>query len=159
MRGTLVKSKRRPQGRAGFTLVEILVVVIILGILAGLVVPRIADQPEKARRTKARMQIESLETALRLFKLDNGFYPTTDQGLEALVNKPATGRIPVRWRDGGYLEKGRIPKDPWDREFIYISPGVHNTDFDLLSTGADGEVGGEGVDADLNNWDDESSTS
>lgn len=139
--------------RTGFTLIEILVVVVILGILAGLIVPRIAEQPEKARRTKARMQIESLETALKLYKLDNGFYPTTDQGLEALVAQPTTGRIPTRWRDGGYLEKGTVPKDPWGRDFVYLSPGTHNKDFDLMSMGADGEIGGEGADADINNWD------
>ncbi len=143
------------RGRPGFTLVEILVVVIILGILAGLIIPRIADQPEKARRTKAKMQIESLETALKLYKLDNGYYPTTDQGLEALVNKPTSGKIPNRWRDGGYLEKGRIPADPWDRNFLYLSPGVHNRDFDLYSLGADGEVGGEDADADVTNWGDD----
>ena len=141
--------------RAGFTLVEILVVVIILGILAGLVVPRIVDQPEKARQTKAKMQIESLETALQLFKLDNGFYPTTEQGLAALVSKPSIGRVPNRWREGGYLDKGQVPKDPWDQEFVYLSPGVHNQDFDLMSKGADGEIGGENEDKDINNWEED----
>lgn len=141
--------------RAGFTLVEILVVVIILGILAGLVVPRIVDQPEKARQTKAKMQMESLETALQLFKLDNGFYPTTEQGLAALVSKPSIGRVPNRWREGGYLDKGQVPKDPWGREFVYLSPGVRNQDFDLLSKGADGEIGGENEDKDINNWEED----
>ena len=146
--------------RPGFTLIEILVVVVILGILAGLVIPRIVGKPEEARRTKARMQIESLETALRLFKLDNGFYPSTDQGLEALVRKPSVGRIPNRWREGGYLEKGQVPKDPWGRPFVYLSPGAHNPrDFDLLSMGADGEAGGEGPDQDVTNWGDEASGS
>ena len=144
------------QGAApGFTLVEILVVVIILGILAGLVVPRIVDQPEKARQTKAKMQIESLETALRLFKLDNGYYPTTEQGLEALVSKPTLGRIPIRWREGGYLDKGQVPKDPWGQEFVFLSPGVHNRDFDLVSKGADGEIGGENEDKDITNWEED----
>ena len=145
------KSKN-PKTRPGFTLVEILVVVVILGILAGLVVPRIMDQPEKARQTQAKMQIESLETALKLFKLENGFYPSTEQGLEALVRKPTTGRIPNRWREGGYLDKGRLPKDPWGYDFIYLSPGVHNRDFDLLSYGADNQAGGEAEDQDITNW-------
>jgi len=138
--------------RPGFTLVEILVVVVILGILAGLIVPRIMGRPEEARQIKARMQIESLEAALKLFKLDNGFYPDTEQGLQALVEKPTTGRIPARWREDGYLDKGQVPKDPWGNEFIYVSPGVHNKDFDLLSMGADGEEGGTGSDADITNW-------
>ena len=154
------KNSRRPaKVRPGFTLIEILVVVIILGILAGLVVPRIMDQPEKARVTKARMQIESLEAALKLFKLDNGYYPTTEQGLDSLVRKPTTGRIPPRWREGGYLEKGQVPKDPWERDFVYLSPGSHNHDFDLYSYGSDGEPGGEGPDSDITNWVDQGSSS
>ena len=127
-------------------------VVVILGILAGLVVPRIMDQPEKARQTMAKSQIESLELALKLFKIDNGFFPITDQGLEALVRKPSTGRIPNRWRDGGYLDKGAVPQDPWGNPYVYLSPGVHNRDFDLMSYGADSELGGEGPDADVTNW-------
>ena len=146
---------RKNTPRPGFTLIEVLVVVVILGILAGLVVPRIMDQPVKARQNAAKMQIESLETALRLFKLDNGFYPSTDQGLEALVQKPSTGRVPNRWRDGGYLEKSQLPKDPWGYDFVYISPGIKNRDFDLASYGADGEAGGQEEDSDINNWDQE----
>ncbi|GAB4174791.1 MAG: type II secretion system major pseudopilin GspG [Geothermobacteraceae bacterium] len=133
----------------GFTLIEILVVVLILGILAGIVVPRLLDKPEEARRTKAAVQIRGLEEALAIFKLDNGFYPDTEQGLEALVEKPATGRIPPRWRAGGYIKK--IPKDPWGNDYIYISPGSHG-DFDLSSYGADGQPGGDGDDADINGW-------
>ena len=138
--------------RPGFTLIEILVVIVILGILAGLVVPRIMEQPEKARQTKARMQIESLEQALNIFKMDNGFYPSTEQGLEALVRKPSVGRIPKSWRENGYLDKGQLPKDPWGNDYIYLSPGVHNPDFDLMSYGADGELGGEGEEQDVVNW-------
>lgn len=141
--------------RSGFTLVEILVVVVILGILAGLVVPRIMNRPDEARAVMASNQIASLETALRLFKLDNGFYPDTEQGLEALVSKPSVGRSTNKWREGGYLDKGRVPKDPWGNEFIYLSPGLHNKDFDLKSLGADGEEGGEGSDADITNWENE----
>ena len=135
----------------GFTLIELMVVIVILGILAGLIIPRIMGRPEEARRMKARVQIESIETALKLYKLDNGSYPSTEQGLEALVEAPSVGQLPRAWRDGGYLEKGRVPKDPWDSEFIYLSPGV-NSDFDLISYGADGEPGGEDKDRDVNNW-------
>ena len=142
----------KKKDRAGFTLIEILVVVIILGVLAGLVVPRIIGKPGEARQAKARMQIENIETALKMFKLENGFYPTTEQGLEALIRKPSTGRIPTKYKDGGYLEKGRLPKDPWDQEYLYLSPGVHNRDFDLWSLGGDGTEGGEGEDADVTNW-------
>ncbi len=135
----------------GFTLIELMVVIVILGILAGLIIPRIMGRPEEARRMKARIQIESIETSLKLYKLDNGSYPSTEQGLEALVEAPSVGQLPRAWRDGGYLEKGRVPKDPWDSEFIYLSPGV-NSDFDLISYGADGEPGGEDKDKDVNNW-------
>jgi general secretion pathway protein G len=128
-----------------------MVVIVILGILAGLIIPRIMGRPEEARRMKARVQIESIETALKLYKLDNGSYPSTEQGLQALVEAPSVGQLPRAWRDGGYLEKGRVPKDPWDNEFIYLSPGA-NSDFDLISYGADGEPGGEDKDKDVNNW-------
>jgi len=139
------------RSRAGFTLIELMVVMVILGILAGLIVPRIMDRPEEARRTKAAIQIQSLEQALKLYKLDNGQYPTTEQGLQALVEPPSVGRLAKKWRDGGYLEKGTVPKDPWENEFVYISPGLHG-DFDLMSYGPDNEPGGEGEDADINNW-------
>jgi general secretion pathway protein G len=142
----------KPAGKGGFTLIEILIVVIILGILAGLVVPRIVGKPGEARQAKAKMQIEALEMSLKLFKLDNGFYPTTEQGLKALVEKPTTGRIPNNYRDDGYIEKGKIPKDPWNRDYIYVSPGTHNRDFDLMSLGADGEIGGQEEDTDVTNW-------
>ena len=99
----------------------------------------------------ARVQIESMETALKLYKLDNGVYPSTEQGLQALVEPPTIGQIPRKWREGGYLEKGRVPKDPWDNDYIYLSPGVHG-DFDLISYGADGEPGGEGNNKDIDNW-------
>lgn len=135
----------------GFTLIELMVVIVILGVLAGLIIPRIMGRPEEARRMKARIQIESIETALKLYKLDNGPYPSTEQGLEALVEAPTVGQLPRAWREGGYLEKGRVPKDPWENEFIYLSPGVHS-DFDLISYGADGEPGGEDKNKDINNW-------
>ncbi len=133
----------------GFTLIEIMVVVVILGILAGIVVPRLLDEPEKARRIKAATQIRGFEEALGMFKLDNGFYPTTEQGLKALVNKPGSGRIPTRYKEGGYMKK--LPRDPWEQPYIYLAPGAHG-DFDLFSYGPDGESGGEGDDADIANW-------
>jgi len=135
----------------GFTLIELMVVIVILGILAGLIIPRIMGRPDEARSAKARLQIESLETALKLYKLDNGSYPATEQGLRALVEAPAVGGLAKSWRQGGYLEKGNVPKDPWDHDFVYVSPGAHG-DFDLSSLGADGEPGGEGKNKDINNW-------
>jgi general secretion pathway protein G len=135
----------------GFTLIELMVVIVILGILAGLIVPRIMGRPDEARRAKARIQIESIETALKLYKLDNGNYPTTEQGLQALVEPPAVGTPLKNWRQGGYLEKGKVPKDPWDNDFIYLSPGAHG-DYDLTCRGADGEPGGEGKNKDVNSW-------
>jgi general secretion pathway protein G len=135
----------------GFTLIELMVVIIILGILVGYVGVRIMGKPEEARRTKARVQMETLETALKLYKLDNGIYPSTEQGLQALVEPPVVGVLPKAWREGGYLEKAKVPKDPWDNDYVYLSPGIHG-DFDLVSYARDGEPGGENEDADINNW-------
>ncbi|UCD33967.1 MAG: type II secretion system major pseudopilin GspG [Desulfobacterales bacterium] len=137
---------------AGFTLIELMVVIVILGILAGLIIPRIMGRPEEAKQLKAKIQIESLETALKLYKLDNGMYPDTEQGLQALIEQPETGILPKKWREGGYLEKGKLPKDPWKNDFVYLSPGVHS-DFDITSYGADGVPGGDGNNEDINNWD------
>jgi general secretion pathway protein G len=135
--------------RSGFTLIEIMVVIIILGILVGLIVPRFMEKPEKARIVKAQMQIESISAALKEYKLDSGDYPTTEQGLEALVEKPSIGKIPRKYPEKGYLAK--IPKDPWGNDYVYISPGEHG-DFDLISYGADGEEGGEGKNGDVQSW-------
>ena len=136
----------------GFTLIELMVVVIILGILALYIGPKIMGEPEKAKRVKVRMDIASLETALKMYKLDNGMYPSTEQGLQALVEVPESGVIPKKWRKGGYVEKNKVPKDPWGNEFVYISPGLHG-DFDIVSYGLDGVPGGEGDDnKDINNW-------
>ena len=137
------------KNQRGFTLIEIMVVVVILGILAAIVVPRLLNEPEKARRTAAATQIRSLEEALGIFKLENGFYPSTEQGLQALVEKPTVGRIPTRYKEGAYIRK--IPLDPWGQPYLYLSPGVHG-DFDLFSYGPDGESGGEGENADVANW-------
>lgn len=137
--------------QAGFTLLEIIVVVFILGILAALVAPKIIGRTDDARITDAKVQIRNLETALKLFKLDNGFYPDTQQGLEALIEKPTTGQIPTKYREGGYLEQKKIPADPWGNPYVYVAPGLHG-DFDIISYGADGKEGGQGKEADLSNW-------
>ena len=135
----------------GFTLIELMVVIVILGILAGLIVPRLMGRPEEAKQLKAKMQIESLETTLKLYKLDNGAYPDTEQGLQSLVERPEAGNAPKKWREGGYLEKGKVPMDPWGNEFVYLSPGMQG-EFDLVSYGADGVPGGEGKNKDISNW-------
>jgi len=145
------KLKQKKSRQAGFTLIELMVVIIILGVLAGLIIPRIMGRPDEARQAKAKIQMEALESALKLYKLDNGGYPTTEQSLRALVEAPTIGNIPKNWCQGGYLEKGKMPKDPWRNDFIYVSPGSHS-DFDLTCLGADREPGGEGVNKDINNW-------
>jgi len=136
----------------GFTLIEIMVVIIILGLLAGLVLPKFLGQEEKAKREVTKTQIRSLESALDAYRLDNGFYPTTDQGLDALIKKPEAGRIPNKWREGGYLKPARIPKDPWGNAYVYTSPGGENREYEIVSYGADGEPGGEGNNADIQSW-------
>ncbi len=135
--------------REGFTLIEIMVVVVILGILATMIMPKIMGRPDEARHVKCTLDIKAIETGLNLYKIDNGLYPSTEQGLTALILKPATGQIPRKWRDEGYLPK--IPDDPWGGEYLYLSPGAHG-DYDLYSLGADGEEGGDGKYADINSW-------
>ena len=135
--------------RAGFTLIEIMVVMVILALLATLVVPKVLDQLDKARVSKAKTDIRGYEAALGMFRLDNFKYPTTDQGLESLVKKPSDPSI-RNWKSGGYVPK--LSKDPWGNDYQYIFPGTHGVDFDLFSYGADGQPGGEGSDADIGNW-------
>ncbi len=131
----------------GFTLIELMVVLVILAILATLVVPKFMDRPDQARIVKAKQDLAAISSALNLYKLDNFRYPTTDQGLEALVKKPARPPIPPHWKP--YLQQ--LPMDPWGRPYRYLSPGKHGP-FDVWTLGADGQPGGEGVDADIGNW-------
>jgi general secretion pathway protein G len=134
----------------GFTLIEVLVVVMILGILAAIVVPRIMDRPDEAKRVAAKADIAAIVQSLKLYRLDNGNYPTTDQGLLALVQQPTTAPIPPNWKKGGYLDK--LPRDPWGSDYQYLSPGVRG-EIDVFSLGADRARGGEGNAADIGNWD------
>jgi general secretion pathway protein G len=131
----------------GFSLIEIMVVVVILGILATLIIPQIIGRPDEARIVKARQDVLAIENALDLYKLDNGFYPTTDQGLAALVTKPSNPPIPQNWRS--YLK--RLPTDPWGRPYQYLNPGQHGT-VDVYTNGANGQPGGTGVNATIGNW-------
>ena len=133
----------------GFTLIEIIVVVVIIGILATFVAPKFMGKTDTARITKAKSDILSLESALDLYKLDNYTYPTTDQGLDALINMPSSDPVPTNWQKGGYIKK--LQKDPWQRDYLYLSPGEHG-ELDIYSLGADGVEGGEDANADIGNW-------
>ncbi len=135
----------------GFSLIELMVVMVILATLAVFVVPKFMDEPKRAQRVKAQVTITNLETALKTYYLDNGYYPTTDQGLDALVVEPNIDPVPGKWRKGGYLEKGKVPLDPWGNDYIYLSPGLHG-DFDIISYGLDGVEGGEDWEADVESW-------
>lgn len=137
------------KNKKGFTFIELMVVIIILGMLAMIVIPSYLKRVDEAKITAAKVQIKSLENALKLFYLDNGFYPSTEQGLKALIEKPTTGRIPQKYREGGYLEKKSIPKDPWGNDYIYLSPGRNGEEYEIISYGRDGKEGGEGPDADI----------
>ena len=145
------KTKRRPLTNQGFTLIELLVVILILGLLAGIVGPRLFGHADEAKQTKARVQIENLSSALKMYKIDNGIFPSSEQGLEALVAQPQGGDIPKKWKKGGYLEKGTVPKDPWGNDYVYLFPGAHD-DFDIVSYGADGVAGGEEYNKDITSW-------
>jgi general secretion pathway protein G len=134
----------------GFTLIEIMVVIVILGVLAALIVPRVLERPDEARVVAARSDIATLVAALKLYRLDNQRYPSTEQGLAALVAKPEQAPVPPHWKPGGYLE--RLPKDPWGRGYQYLNPGLKG-EIDVFSFGADGQPGGSGIDADLGSWD------
>lgn len=134
---------------AGFSLLELMVVVVILSILALVVVPRIIDRPDQARVARVQSDLAIISGAIKLYRLDNFRYPTTEQGLRALVTRPVSDPAPRNWSDNGYID--RLPNDPWGGEYQYLSPGVHE-DFDIFTLGADGVVGGSGIDADLGSW-------
>ena len=136
----------------GFSLIEIMVVLVILGILASLVAPQVMDSVDQALVQQAKSDMKSMETGLKLYKLDNFVYPSTEQGLEALVDKSDIDPIPKNFKRDGYLDK--LPKDPWGRHYLYLSPGDHGR-FDIYTLGADGSVGGEDMDADIGNWGEE----
>lgn len=143
-------SRQRARGRAsGFTLIEIMVVVVIIGLLAAVIVPTVVSKVDEAKVNKAKADIQSLETALTMYRLDNSKYPTSDQGLTALVTQPTDPSI-KHWRPGGYLS--RVSKDPWGNDYQYVIPGSHGKEYDVFSLGADGAPGGEGIDADIGNW-------
>jgi len=144
----MVNAKIERHRQGGFTLLEIMVVLVILGLLVAMVAPNVLQNQDKAMVEKARADVALLEQALDMYKLENFRYPTTDQGLEALVSKPETGPLPKRYRDGGYIK--RLPQDPWGNPYQYLQPGA-NKAFDLFSLGADGEMGGEGLAADIGN--------
>ncbi|WP_281421413.1 type II secretion system major pseudopilin GspG [Mameliella sediminis] len=139
---------RRPAD-AGFSLLELMVVVVILSILALVIVPRVIDRPDQARAARAQSDIAAIQAAINLYRLDNFRYPTTDQGLAALVTRPASEPVPQNWATGGYMD--RVPQDPWGRPYQYLQPGVHG-DFDVFTYGADGVPGGTGADADIGSW-------
>jgi len=142
---------RARQNARGFTLIEIMVVVTILGILAALIVPRVIGRTDDARIAAAHNDIATLMNALKIYRLDNGRYPTSEQGLRALVEKPTVDPIPTNWKAGGYLEATTVRKDPWGNDYQYLNPGLHG-EIDIVSFGRDGQPGGEGPDADIGSW-------
>jgi len=142
-------TRQQTAQRQGFTLIELMIVVVILGILATTIMPKILSKPDKARVEKARFEIRQIMTALALFKTENGRFPTTSEGLQALVSNPDPSGLPG-YDPEAYLDK--VPLDPWKHNYIYISPGVNSKDFDLISYGKDGENGGAGYDADIQSW-------
>src|SRR5262245_48952761 len=148
MKERLSVMKRSAPGARGFTLIEVMVVVVILGLLAAIIVPKVMSRPDEARAVAAKADIAAINQALKLYRLDNTFYPSTEQGLQALVQRPTSPPVPANWKQGGYLD--RMPKDPWGREYQYLNPGVRS-EIDIFSFGSDGQAGGEGNNADIYN--------
>ncbi|MBI2981347.1 MAG: type II secretion system major pseudopilin GspG [Deltaproteobacteria bacterium] len=143
---------KKMRNQSGMTLIEIMVVVTILGLIATIVTVNVLGRLDQAKVTAAQTQIKNLETALDEFRRDNGFYPSTEQGLTSLIEKPSVGRVPNTFPRDGYLKGNAIPKDPWSCDFIYYSPGLHGNRYEMTSLGADCQEGGEDVDADINSW-------
>jgi len=151
-----MQSYSRERWPKGFTLIELMIVIVIIGILATLLIPKIMERPEEARRIKAKADIKTIESALKLYKIDSGVYPTTEQGLDALIKKPQAAPVPRKWREGGYLEGTSVPKDPWGNPYLYTgyaTPGPEGRDYEILSYGNDGQPGGTGRDADVSSVD------
>ncbi len=146
----LLNRKAARKSERGFTLIEIMVVIVIIGILATLVIPNVMGRPDEARIVSAPHDVSTLVQALKLYKLDNGRYPTTEQGLNALATKPVAEPIPRNWKIGGYLDK--LPQDPWGTPYQYANPGTHNNEIDVYSLGADSKLGGTGNDEEIGNW-------
>jgi len=142
--------RKTVRNEKGFTLIELMVVLVIMGILVTVVVLNISDEPDKAKVQMARTNIKTLETALKMYKIDNGKYPTTEQSIDALKYEPTVGDVPKSYKDGGYVES--VPMDPWDNPYIYISPGAAGRPYDLLSYGADGVEGGDKFNEDIESW-------
>ncbi|AZV80605.1 type II secretion system protein GspG (plasmid) [Parasedimentitalea marina] len=138
-----------PRRDAGFSLLELMVVVVILSVLALVIVPRVIDRPDQARAVRAQSDIAAISSAVKLYRLDNYRYPTTEQGLLALVTRPSGDPVPANWAENGYMD--RLPVDPWGQPYLYLSPGVHG-EFDIFSYGANGVVGGTGTEADIGSW-------
>lgn len=143
----LLSRSRRRLRQAGFTLIELMVVLVIIGVLAALIVPNVLDRADDARATAAKTDVANLMQALRMYKLDNQRYPSSEQGLQALVTKPTSNPLPLNWKS--YVEK--LPNDPWGRPYQYLNPGI-KAEIDVMSFGADGQPGGEGKDADIGSW-------
>lgn len=144
------RGQRHRRASSGFTLIEIMVVIVILGVLAALIVPRVLERPDEARAVAAKSDIAAILQALKLYRLDNQRYPTTDQGLAALIARPEVPPVPPNWKPNGYLEK--LPKDPWGHPYQYLNPGLKG-EIDVFSFGADGQPGGTGPDSDIGSWD------
>jgi general secretion pathway protein G len=147
-RDTAASPHRGVAHASGFTLIEVMVVVVILGLLAAIIVPKVMSRPDEARVVAAKADLAAITQALKLYRLDNTMYPSTEQGLAALVQRPTTQPAPLNWKQGGYLD--RVPKDPWGREYLFLNPGVRG-EIDVFSLGADGQPGGEGTNADIYN--------
>lgn len=140
------------KSEAGVTLIELIIAITIIAIIGIVAIPRLMDLPQKARIQAAKMQINNFKLSLSMYNQDNGFFPTTEQGLQALIKKPETEPIPASYNENGYLEAKEVPKDPWGRAYIYTCPGGHGNDYEIMSYGADGQDGGEGKNADIKSW-------